>query len=123
MGNNEWGGRDVRHSSRHSDRHSDRHSSRSGGRNDSRNDSRNDGRTRDNSVVDQWKNSEDRQHWTMSRLFGFLSKFAQDSTGTHFLQTCMVHTMSSPPPLSTSGINTATPPIMVQMCNNNYANF
>lgn len=63
-----------------------------------------------------------------------LGQFACNKHASHFVERCidmaseeeltrMVHTMSSPPPLSTSGINTAMPPIMVQMCNNNYANF
>merc|ERR1712195_15884 len=66
-----------------------------------------------------------------------LGQFSCNKHASHFVERCidmaseeeltrMVHTMSSPPPLSTSGIsgiNTAMPPIMVQMCNNNYANF
>jgi len=80
----------YRRHERGNDRGNDRSSSRrNGGRHFSSSSSSSSSSSFSTVVVEQWKNAEDRQHWTISRIFGNLAKFAQDSTGTHFVQTCM----------------------------------
>merc|ERR1712166_570206 len=63
-----------------------------------------------------------------------LGQFACNKHASHFVERCidmasgeeltsMVNTMSSPPPSSTGGPRLSNVPVMVMMCNNNYANF
>ena len=43
---------------------------------------------RRSSTVEAWKNSDDRNLWKLERIAGHLARFAQDATGTHFMQSC-----------------------------------
>jgi hypothetical protein len=39
--------------------------------------------------VEEWKNSDDRNQWKLEKITGHLARFAQDATGTHFMQSCL----------------------------------
>ena len=42
-----------------------------------------------NVVLEQWKLSENRKQWSLNDVMGNTTAFAQDTTGTHFLQACL----------------------------------
>jgi hypothetical protein len=44
---------------------------------------------RGNSLLENWKNSENRKAWALAHIVGHLKEFAQDTAGTHFLQSCL----------------------------------